>query len=73
MPADSHVTGKAESVSSTHGRPLASTSPIAEIARAVSMTADSEFVAAARKQFGSDYYKGLLADALEEDLKRLIK
>jgi len=32
-----------------------------------------EFVAAARKQFGSDYYKGLLADALEEDLKRLVK
>lgn len=32
-----------------------------------------EFVAAARKQFGTDYYKGLLADSLEEDLKRLIK
>jgi hypothetical protein len=32
-----------------------------------------EFVAAARKQFGSDYYKGLLADALEDDLKRLIQ
>lgn len=30
-----------------------------------------DFVAAARKQFGSDYYKGLLADSLEEDLKRL--
>lgn len=26
------------------------------------------FVAAARRQFGSDYYKGLLADSLEEDL-----
>lgn len=30
-----------------------------------------DFVAAARKQFGSDYYKGLLAGALEEDLRRL--
>jgi hypothetical protein len=28
-----------------------------------------DFVAAARRQFGSDYYKGLLADALEEDLR----
>ncbi len=32
-----------------------------------------EFVAAARKQFGSDYYKGLLADAIEEDLKRQLE
>jgi hypothetical protein len=28
------------------------------------------FVAAARKQFKGDYYQGLLADMLEEDLKR---
>ena len=27
------------------------------------------FVAAARKQFKGDYYQGLLADMLEEDLK----
>jgi len=29
------------------------------------------FVAAARKQFKGDYYQGLLADMLEEDLKKL--
>jgi hypothetical protein len=29
------------------------------------------FVAAARKQSKGDYYQGLLADMLEEDLKRL--
>lgn len=28
------------------------------------------FVAAARKQVGGDYYKGLLADSLEEDLRQ---
>jgi len=32
-----------------------------------------ELVAAARKQFGTDYYKGLLADSLEEDLQKLLK
>lgn len=32
-----------------------------------------EFVAAARKQFGTDYYKGLLADSLEQDLQQLLK
>ena len=29
-----------------------------------------DFVAAARRQFKGDYYQGLLADMLEEDLKK---
>lgn len=31
-----------------------------------------DFVAAARRQIGSDYYQGLLADAIEEDLRRRV-